>query len=87
MTQMRSWLFAPGDCERKMAKATASGADIVIYDLEDAVSEAEKPKARTMVTAFLKSNVQHWLRGHAVADEQLPDDSRAAGKLCVVPWL
>lgn len=35
----RSWLFAPGDSERKMEKATAGGADIVIFDLEDAVAE------------------------------------------------
>ena len=30
----RSWLFAPGDSERKMSKATASPADIVIFDPE-----------------------------------------------------
>jgi citrate lyase subunit beta/citryl-CoA lyase len=51
----RSWLFAPGDSERKMEKATASAADIVIFDLEDAVAEEEKPKARSMVSAFLKA--------------------------------
>lgn len=66
MSKMRSWLFAPGDSERKMEKATASNADIVILDLEDAVAEAEKPKARTLVTSFLKSNTQHrsklWVR-------------------------
>jgi citrate lyase subunit beta / citryl-CoA lyase len=74
----RSWLFAPGDSERKMAKATASTADIVIFDLEDAVTEGEKPKARTMVAEFLKANTQHrarlWVRinpiqgPHALAD-------------------
>lgn len=62
----RSWLFAPGDSERKMEKATASAADIVIFDLEDAVTDAEKPKARAMVSAFLKANAQHreklWVR-------------------------
>jgi citrate lyase subunit beta/citryl-CoA lyase len=52
----RSWLFAPGDSERKMEKATAGSADIVIFDLEDAVAEAEKPKARSMVSAFLKAS-------------------------------
>jgi citrate lyase subunit beta/citryl-CoA lyase len=51
----RSWLFAPGDSERKMEKATASTADIVIFDLEDAVADREKPKARAMVSAFLKA--------------------------------
>ena len=74
----RSWLFAPGDSERKMEKATASPADIVLLDLEDAVAEAEKPKARSMVSAFLKANAPHrerlWVRinplqgPHALAD-------------------
>lgn len=74
----RSWLFAPGDSERKMEKATGGGADIVILDLEDAVAEAEKPKARSMVAAFLAANVKHrsrlWVRinpiqgPHALAD-------------------
>ena len=50
---MRSWLFAPGDSERKMEKATASAADVVLFDLEDAVAETEKPKARAAVAAFL----------------------------------
>jgi citrate lyase subunit beta/citryl-CoA lyase len=43
----RSWLFAPGDSERKMEKAADSEADIVIFDLEDAVAEQAKPTART----------------------------------------
>ena len=50
---MRSWLFAPGDSERKMEKAAGSTADIVLFDLEDAVAEAEKPKARAAVAAYL----------------------------------
>ena len=54
----RSWLFAPGDSERKMEKATAGTADIVLLDLEDAVAEGEKPKARSMVAAFLNANAQ-----------------------------
>ena len=74
----RSWLFAPGDSERKMEKATAGSADVVIFDLEDAVAEAEKPRARTLVANFLKANAQHrarlWVRinpiqgPHALAD-------------------
>jgi citrate lyase subunit beta/citryl-CoA lyase len=64
--RMRSWLFAPGDSERKMEKATASAADIVLLDLEDAVSEGEKPKAREMVAAFIKANPENrrrlWVR-------------------------
>jgi citrate lyase subunit beta/citryl-CoA lyase len=52
---MRSWLFAPGDSEKKMGKAVEGSADVVLIDLEDAVTESEKPKARTMVREFLQS--------------------------------
>ncbi len=62
----RSWLFAPGDSEKKMQKATASDADVVLIDLEDAVTEAEKPRAREMVAAFLKTQANDssrlWVR-------------------------
>ncbi|NKY25848.1 HpcH/HpaI aldolase/citrate lyase family protein [Nocardia gamkensis] len=51
----RSWLFAPGDSERKMGKAAAGAADIVILDLEDAVATREKPEARALVAEFLDS--------------------------------
>jgi citrate lyase subunit beta/citryl-CoA lyase len=53
---MRSWLFAPGDSERKMTKAVASAADIVLLDLEDAVTPANKLAARTMIHDFLQAN-------------------------------
>jgi citrate lyase subunit beta/citryl-CoA lyase len=49
----RSWLFAPGDSERKMEKAAAGAADIVVLDLEDAVAEDGKPRSRALVSAFL----------------------------------
>lgn len=74
----RSWLFAPGDSERKMQKAAASAADIVIFDLEDAVTEPHKPDARARVAEFLRANQLHrdrlWVRinpiqgPHALAD-------------------
>lgn len=51
----RSWLFAPGDSEKKMAKAAAGAADIAIFDLEDAVAEENKVTARAMVPAFLNT--------------------------------
>lgn len=75
----RSWLFAPGDSRKKMDKATAGTADIVIFDLEDAVAEEEKPTARTMIAAFLAAQPEAnrkrlWVRvnpldgPHALAD-------------------
>jgi citrate lyase subunit beta/citryl-CoA lyase len=50
---MRSLLFVPGDSERKFAKARASGADVLILDLEDSVAPAMKEIARERVAAFL----------------------------------
>jgi citrate lyase subunit beta/citryl-CoA lyase len=75
----RSWLFAPGDSERKMTKATASAADIVLLDLEDAVADEGKPRARAMVADFLAAQPEAdrerlWVRinpldgPHALAD-------------------
>lgn len=54
--KMRSWLFAPGDSERKMTKAVEGAADIVLLDLEDAVVTGNKPLARQMVHDFLVAN-------------------------------
>jgi citrate lyase subunit beta/citryl-CoA lyase len=59
----RSWLFAPGDSAAKMDKAVASGADAVIFDLEDSVAEAGKASARSLVLDAL--------RRHAGAEPQL----------------
>jgi citrate lyase subunit beta/citryl-CoA lyase len=85
----RSWLFAPGDSERKMEKATAGTADIVLLDLEDAVAEGEKPKARAMVAAFLTANARErqrlWVRinpiqgPHGLADLVAIVGSRPGG--------
>ena len=43
---MRSYLFTPGDSEKKIGKALGVGADAVILDLEDSVAPANKDTAR-----------------------------------------
>ena len=45
----------PGDSERKMAKAPTSGADVVIFDLEDAVAPDAKARARKMTCEWLQA--------------------------------
>ncbi len=64
--KMRSWLFAPGDSERKMTKAMEGSADIALFDLEDAVTPENKPLARQIVHDFMKANAAHrerlWVR-------------------------
>lgn len=51
---MRSWLFVPGDSDRKLEKAFASQADALILDLEDSVAPDAKAAARTQVRTALE---------------------------------
>lgn len=53
---MRSLLFVPGDSEAKLTKSLIVGADALILDLEDSVAAASKPKARTILAAFLETH-------------------------------
>lgn len=65
---LRSWLFIPGDSEKKIAKVADCGADAVILDLEDAVCSDNKPLARRLIPDFLcatprgQRKAQHWVR-------------------------
>src|SRR5579862_4295992 len=52
---MRSFLFVPGDSERKLAKGPSSGPDGLILDLEDSVAADRKKIACDMVKDYLKS--------------------------------
>jgi citrate lyase beta subunit len=49
----RSFLFVPASDERKLRKALATAADVVVADLEDAVSFAQKDAAREAVRRVL----------------------------------
>jgi citrate lyase subunit beta / citryl-CoA lyase len=51
--RLRSLLFVPGDSDRKIARGAASGADALIFDLEDSVAPAAKAKAREAVAALI----------------------------------
>lgn len=73
----RSLLFAPGDSERKLARAGTSGADLVLLDLEDAVAAPNKSAARALVADHLRTAARaqpQWVRinpldsDHALAD-------------------
>jgi citrate lyase subunit beta/citryl-CoA lyase len=79
--KMRSWLFAPGDSERKMAKAAEGQADIALFDLEDAVATEHKPLARRLVHDFLKANAagreRLWVRVNPLDGPYTLDDLAA----------
>ena len=51
---MRSKLFVPGSRPELFAKAMASEADALSFDLEDAVDESKKDEARREVASFLR---------------------------------
>jgi citrate lyase subunit beta/citryl-CoA lyase len=53
---IRSWLFVPGDSEKKLLKTTETGADAIIVDLEDSVTPYNKPVARR--------HARDWLEAH-----------------------
>ena len=76
----RSWLFAPGDSEKKMGKAADGDADIVLLDLEDSVMPEGKPAARQMVHDFLASRDDRhrlWVRVNPLSGGETQADLEA----------
>jgi citrate lyase subunit beta/citryl-CoA lyase len=78
LLKMRSWLFAPGDSEKKMAKAAEGSADIALFDLEDAVATENKLLARKMVHDFLENHAEGrerlWVRVNPLDGPYTLDD-------------
>ena len=76
---IRSWLFVPGDSERKLEKGRGNDADALILDLEDAVSDDRQDIARKMTREFLQANPDRtkqklWVRVNPLDhDFSLPD--------------
>ncbi|WP_048646625.1 HpcH/HpaI aldolase/citrate lyase family protein [Nitratireductor soli] len=76
---MRSLLFVPGDSPRKLEKAQASGADVLIVDLEDSVGLDNKEEARRVATGFLsgardRSALALYVRVNDLASGMTEDD-------------
>ncbi len=80
---IRSFLFIPGDSEKKLAKVDAAGADAIILDLEDAVGPENKPAARKLTAATLaerphvKRTCQLWVRINPLDSGMAMDDLAA----------
>ncbi len=78
-----TWLYAPGDRPRVVAKALVSGADVVVIDLEDAVAPDRKEYARE-ATADLLSQPQPvpvHVRVNALDGPLAPADLQAVAHL------
>lgn len=73
---IRSFLFVPGDSERKLERAPDAGADAIIVDLEDSVSADNRPRARELAREYIDGRENVWVRinpvdsGEAMADLQ-----------------
>jgi citrate lyase subunit beta / citryl-CoA lyase len=79
---LRSWLFVPGDSERKQARALTTRADALILDLEDSVDPAQLPAARQRVAALLRAGpppggAQLWVRVNPTGSAHFAEDLRA----------
>ena len=47
-----TWLFVPGHRPERFDKALASGADVIVLDVEDAVAPDDKPEARRAIARW-----------------------------------
>jgi citrate lyase subunit beta/citryl-CoA lyase len=77
---MRSLLFAPGSSAKMMQKAATSGADVVIFDLEDAVHPEAKVQARLLVAEILEASAgspKRYVRVNALDTEWCSADLEA----------
>jgi citrate lyase subunit beta / citryl-CoA lyase len=76
---LRSFLFVPGDSDKKLSKGDASGADALILDLEDSVAPSRKGIAREMVREYLTArpagarSPELWVRMNPIDSGGLDD--------------
>ena len=70
----RSFLFVPGDSERKLEKALDAGADALIIDLEDSVTADARPRARELTRDYIEGKDDVWVRiNPAESDDAIHD--------------
>ena len=81
----RSFLFVPGDSEKKLTKAADCDADALILDLEDSVAASERARAREQIAAFLAEPVRAdcWVRVNPLDSDDIRDDLEAI--VCAAP--
>ena len=80
MKSMRSWLFVPGYRQRMIDKALGLPVDVLVFDLEDGVPEAEKDVARSHVAAALdgaRGGSMRFVRVHDADSSELDADLQA----------
>lgn len=76
LANARSFLFVPANRPDRFSKAATAGADVVILDLEDAVSSSEKELARQQASAWLADEHAAVVRINAANTQWHLDDLR-----------
>ena len=77
LTRARTLLFVPGDRPDRFPKAAASGAGLVVLDLEDAVGSEDKTLARHFVDEWLAKGNTCAVRVNAFGTPWHEDDLEA----------
>ena len=80
---LRSWMFVPGNKQRFLDKSEGLSLDVALFDLEDGVLPAEKPRARAMVADLLErpwSGPRRYVRLNAQPPPWFEDDIAAVVK-------
>lgn len=84
---MRSWLLVPAEDEEKVEEAAASGADVVVLDLDNARSESARTDGRERAADWMRNhreqvlqgqNFARWVRISPIESEHWREDLRAA---------
>lgn len=81
---LRTGLYVPGDRPDRFASAEGSGADLVVYDLEDAVAPERKAEALAAVIGRLHGatpSIAVQVRVNSGADEELQAISALAASI------
>ncbi|AIJ23894.1 HpcH/HpaI aldolase/citrate lyase family protein [Amycolatopsis methanolica] len=76
----RSFLFVPGHRPDRFPKAAASGADVIVLDLEDAVAPDHKATAREHVRAWLADGHEAVVRINGPGTPWYDDDLAAISR-------
>lgn len=83
MDVKRTWMFVPGHAQRFIDKAMSLSCDVMMLDIEDGVTPAEKPAARELIAEALgrpkePGGPARFVRINAVGGEHSEADLRAA---------
>lgn len=70
----RTWLLAPAADPEAIVATHLCGADVLVLDLEDSVTECDKPLARDVASRWLGVGHPSWVRINDTTTDHWADD-------------